>query len=243
MKTKDFIRFGNTKIKYDIVYSNKRKNATLKVYPLMAVEISVPKDLSRKHIRQLVKNKSGWVIKQLTWFNELAQLKSDKEYVKGETYLYLGRQYRLDIKKDDMAPQTTILGKNLIINLPKNTEKDKIKKIVKVALLWWYKEQSENKIQEIIKSYSQKLGISKPKFVIKNQFKRWGSCTSKNLIIFNFRISMAPVSQIEYIVAHELCHTKIKDHSMAFWKLLSRAMPDYNTRKETLRKDGWQYSL
>ena len=54
---------------------------------------------------------------------------------------------------------------------------------------------------------------------------------------------MAPVSQIEYIVAHEICHVKVKDHSINYWKLLKSIMPEYGNRKEELKKDGWQYVL
>ncbi|NIA02978.1 MAG: DUF45 domain-containing protein [Nitrospirae bacterium] len=98
-------------------------------------------------------------------------------------------------------------------------------------------------MKESIKYYSKKLGIKEPDFIIKNQYKRWGSCTSKNILIFNFRIAMAPVSQMNYIITHELCHIKVKDHSPEFWKLLRSIMPDYDDRKERLRKEGWGYVL
>lgn len=243
MITHDSIHFGTTQIKYDIIYSHKRKNATLAVFPLKQVEITVPENLEREHIQNLVRKKGGWIVKQILWFDEIAQIDSTKEYVNGETFLYLGRQYRLKIIKHNGKAQAKLIGKYLTVTQPEKTAKSKIKKIIKAAIWQWYRQQASKKIEESIKYYSTKLGIEEQKFIIKNQYKRWGSCTSKNSLNFNFRIVMAPVSLLNYIVAHELCHVKIKDHSPQLWKLLRSIMPDYEQRKEQLRKEGWQYVL
>lgn len=239
----DSVQYGMTRIDYDIIYSEKRKNATLAVYPMKDVEIRVPKDLEREHIQRLVKKKADWVIKQIYWFDEISQLESFKEHVSGETYLYLGRQYRLQVKKERGRAQAKIVGKNLIVMLPFNTPKKYIKKTIKTTIWRCYRKQTEHKVKELIEQYSKKIGVKPPNFSIKNQYKRWGSCTSKNHLIFNFRLSMAPVSQIEYVIAHELCHIKIKEHSKEYWNLLRSILRDYEDRKEALKKDGWQYTL
>lgn len=243
MITEDCIQFGSTTINYDIVYSDKRKNATLAVYPMKEVEIRVPKHLEQEHIQRLVKKKADWVIKQFIWFDEITQLDSSKEHVNGETYLYLGRQFRLQIKKGEERAEAKIIGRNISVNLPINTPKKYEKKIIKAVIWKFYRQQTEEKVEELVKKYSKRLGIALPKFMIKNQYKRWGSCTSKNQLIFNFRLSMAPVSQVEYVVAHEICHTKIKDHSSEYWKRLKSVLPEYEARKEALKKDGWKYIL
>ena len=243
MITKDSIQFGATKIDYDIVYSNKRKNATLAVYPMKQIEISVPKTLEKEHIQRLVKKKANWVIKQIVWFDEISQLDSAKEHVNGETFLYLGRQYRLKTNYGNGKAEAKLLGRYLSVMLPEEISTKDTKKTIKAAVWQWYRTRSEEKVAEIVKRHCNKLGIPQPEFMIKNQIKRWGSCTSKNFLIFNFRIAMAPVSQIEYVVAHELCHIKHKDHSTEYWKLLRSILPDYELRKEALRKEGWQYVL
>ncbi|HLP79241.1 MAG TPA: SprT family zinc-dependent metalloprotease [Acidobacteriota bacterium] len=243
MITEDCIQFGSTTINYDIVYSDKRKNATLAVYPMKEVEIRVPKHLEQEHIQRLVKKKADWVIKQLLWFDEITRLDSSKEHVNGETYLYLGRQFRLQVKKAEGRAEAKIIGRNIGVNLPINTPKKYEKKIIKAAIWKFYRQQTEEKVEELVKKYSKRLGIEPPKFMIKNQYKRWGSCTSKNLLIFNFRLSMAPVSQVEHVVAHEICHIKVKDHSSEYWKQLKSILPEYEVRKDAIKKDGWQYVL
>lgn len=245
MIMRDFIKFGSTRIDYTIVYSDRRKNASLAVYPMKLVEITVPHDLKKEHVQILVRKKADWIIKQILWFEEITLIDSSKEYVNGETYLYLGRQYRLKIITEDGKAQAKLIGKYLTVTLPSNVNvhKRKTKKTTKAAIWQWYREQLQMKISEAIRRYCKKLGIKEPRFMIKNQYKRWGSCTSKNQLIFNFRIAMAPMSQLEYVVAHEMCHIKYKDHSNKYWKLLCSIMPDYEIRKEALRKDGWQYAL
>ena len=243
MIVQDSIQFGTTTINYDIVYSNKRKNATLSVYPLKLVEIRVPSNLEQDHIQNLVRKKAHWVMKQILWFDEIVQMDTIKEHVNGESYLYLGRQYRLKIIKNHEKPQAKLIGKYLTVWLPENIPKNKEKKTAKAAIWKWYREQANKKIAETIKTYSKKLGISQPTYKIKNQYKRWGSCTKKDELIFNFRIAMAPIALLQYIVAHEMCHIKNKDHSNKFWKQLQTIMPDYEQRKERLRKEGTQYVI
>ncbi len=240
--TQDSIQFGTTTINYDVIYSAKRKNATLSVYPMKQVEISVPSGLEREHIQRLVRKKAGWVLKQILWFDEIVQIDSQKEHVNGETFLYLGRQYRLKIVRSSEKAKAKLRGKYLYVTIP-NAGNSKDKKIIKAAVWDWYRKQAGRKVTEAVCLYSRILGIELPKVIIKNQYKRWGSCTSKNTLNFNFRIVIAPVSLLNYVAAHELCHIKHKDHSPKFWKLLKTIMPDYEDRKERLRKEGRQYTL
>lgn len=242
MITQDSIQFGTTTISYDIIYSERRKNTTLSVYPLKQVEISVPSNLEREDIQRLVRKKAHWIVRQMVWFDEIVQMNSVKEYVNGETYLYFGRQYRLKIIRNKKA-QAKLIGKYLTVFLPEKTPKTDEKKLIKASIWKWYKQHAQRKIDETIKQYSKKLGIEAPKFTIKNQYKRWGSCTKKNTLNFNFKITMAPASLMHYVVLHELCHIKNKDHSKMFWKLLKGIMPDYEKRKDRLRREGSQYVM
>ncbi|MEE8381899.1 MAG: M48 family metallopeptidase [Thermodesulfobacteriota bacterium] len=90
-------------------------------------------------------------------------------------------------------------------------------------------------IEQRVKRYGKRLGVLPRDIKIKDQKKRWGSCSNNGILRFNWRISMAPVSIIDYIVVHELCHLKIKSHSPDFWKLVSLALPDYQERREWLK--------
>jgi len=242
MISEDRIQFGGTSICYTITQSSRRKNITFVVYPGKQVEVKVPLDMGEAEIRKQVRKKAQWIIKKLDFFENLSQIDSSKEYVIGETYLYLGRQYRLRVIRENGKNEAKLRGKYLEVTLTDKSRKSN-RDLIRIAVWEWYRNQSHKKIGDAIKRYCKKIGINIPSFIIKNQYKRWGSCTSKNNLIFNFRAVMAPISQLEYIVAHEICHLRYKDHSTKFWKQLYAIMPDYQERKERLQKDGWQYSL
>lgn len=243
MLENDRIQYGVTAIPYSISYSRRRKNATIVVHPTKKVEVKVPLKAEPGDIRNLVQRKAKWVVKHVEWFDQFQYTGYEKEYVNGETFLYLGRQYRLKILRKDGEKVARLKGKYFEVSIPSNVYGESKEELIKEALFDWYQTHTKEQVDKVIGTYSKKLGIEKPDFKVKYQFKRWGSCTNKNKLNFNFIIAMAPMSQLEYIVAHELCHIKYKSHSSYFWRLLRILMPDYELRKENLRKDGWQYTL
>jgi hypothetical protein len=236
----DCIKYGETTIPYSISYSRRRKNATIVVHPTKKVEVKVPIKAESQDIRNLIQRKAKWVVKHIEWFNQFQYLDTEKEYVNGETFLYLGRQYRLKIFKSDNEHYARLKGKYFEVAIPSVKGKEEL---VRDALFDWYQIHANEQIGRIVEVYSKKLGVEKPHFKVKYQSKRWGSCTNKNQLNFNFLIAMAPMSQIQYVIAHELCHIKYKNHSSDFWQSLRVVMPDYELRKDNLRRDGWKYVL
>ena len=239
---KDSVRFGASTIKYGIVFSSRRKTASLSVYPLKEVEIRVPESLRKSEIRELVRKKAPWIARQMKWFDQIIRAESPKEHVNGESYLHLGRQHRLKIARNGEKPKAETEGRYLRVSVPKRASEEREKNIVKAAIWKWYREEAAEKIGEAVEAFSIRLGIPKPRFRVKDQSKRWGSC-SGNSLNFNFRIVMAPAALMQYVVAHEMCHLKHGNHSSGFWKELRTVMPDFEERKERLRREGGQYAL
>lgn len=239
----DSIQYGTTTIPYSISYSSRRKNVAIAVYPTKEVEIRVPSRTNPEVIKKLMQNKAHWVVKNIEWFNQFQYVSAKKEYVNGETFLYLGRQYRLKIIKSRDDVVAKLRGRYFEVSVPANILENEKIEMVKEALFSWYKAHTEDVILEVVKKYSKKLGVQTPDVKVKYQLKRWGSCTRSDVLNINLQIAMAPMSQIEYVVAHELCHLKYKNHSSDFWQSLRVIMPDYEMRKDNLRKEGWRYSL
>ena len=239
----DSITFGTTAITYAITYSSRRKHVAIAVTPNKRVEVLAPSHLDQAAIQDLVRRKASWVKEQLEWFDQINNLTASREYVNGETFLYLGRQYRLKIIYDGKKALAKLKGKYFEVTLPEHTRDEKKREAVKRALWRWYRSHAEEKIGELVQSYSKRLHIETPGFKVKYQAKRWGSCSKDNGLNINLRVIMAPMSQIEYVVAHELCHQKYKDHSAEFWQLLRLVMPDYEIRKDNLKRDGRMYTI
>ena len=239
----DSIEFGTSRIDYDIKYSARRKNLSIAVYPSKKIEVLAPPGLSQEEIQGALKKKAGWVKERLDWFEQMSQLTVDREYVSGETFLYLGRQYRLKIVYSTKRTSIKLRGKFFEVTLSQSIPEQDRREAVRRAMWRWYRAHAQARIEKIVGHYSARLRIEPPEFRVKYQAKRWGSCSKDDVLNINLRISMAPLSQIEYVVAHELCHLKYKDHSADFWQLLRLVMPNYEVRKENLRRDGWRYVL
>ena len=149
MIEQDSILFGKTQIDYDVVYSPRRRNATLAVYPLKQVEITVPSNIQQEKIKTLVERKAVWVIKQLVWFDQITQISSTKEYVNGESFLFLGRQYRLKLNKENGKTEVRLRGRELEVTLKKQADSKDVKTLIKVAIWHWYREQALKNILRV----------------------------------------------------------------------------------------------
>ena len=239
----DTIQFGTTSIAYTIIHRKRRHNLAIEVHPDMSVTVLSPPKVSRERIRKLVEKKAPWIMKKLVWFGQIRQYTDPKEYVTGEAVLYLGRPYRLKIHNSVDKPHVRLWEGHLEVALPASQDGEEYRRAVRAAMIDWYRDHAIQKIDECVSRYSTILGIPKPQFKVKKMTKRWGSCSKKNSLNFNLNIVLAPSTQMEYVVAHELCHFRHKDHSARFWTHLRRVMPDYNLRREMLRKEGWRYVI
>ena len=243
MSSAGVVRYGTTIITYAISYSARRKKATIAVHPDKNVAVTVPKGTSPEIVQNLVLKKAPWVLEQIGAFDQIAMTPASKEYVNGETFLYLGRQYRLKVLRGYGNTSVKLVGGYFEVTVPDDMHPEQQRDLVRRTLCKWYEEHALQKVQEVVRKYAQRLHFDVPQVRIRHQLKRWGSCNKDSVLNINVLITMAPMTQVEYVVAHELCHLMYKDHSTEFWDLLRLVMPDYEIRKEKLRKEGRRYVL
>lgn len=241
--TSDLIDFGTTSILYKIEYRKYRRHLAIEVHPDLTVRVLAPTRASKQKIQDIVKKKAPWILKKIVWFDQMRQFTAPKEYVNGETFLYLGRQYRLAIHNGVNTGSVRLNEGYLEVAVPFQDNDQDCRHIIQAAIIEWYRDHADQKIDGIVNHYAKVLELSAPHYKLKIMAKRWGSCTQNNNLNFNMKIIMAPTNQIEYVVAHELCHIRHKNHSARFWKHLRQIMPDYEIRRESLRKEGWKYTL
>ena len=99
-----------------------------------------------------------------------------------------------------------------------------------------HKEAARELVRGRLEYFNTQYGYKIGRVSIKNTRSRWGSCSSKGNLNFNYRIALLPKHLVDYVVVHELCHLGQFNHSPAFWNLVARTIPDYVTRREELRK-------
>ena len=224
-------RDGNGYI-VEIIRANRRKTVDLRVED-GAVSIVVPHHVSLEKVTQIVTQKRAWIQEKLALHREAAPI-SDKEFVSGEAFPYLGRNYRLKVEQANFEPVRLVQGR-LVVRVPQGSEQQHM---VRNALVRWYKRQAEQKLREKVARFAPLVGV-KPTAVNIRSFKsRWGSCTAQGKLEFNWQITMAPNRMVDYVVIHELCHLLHHDHSSAFWREVSRVMPDYAECRLWLRENG-----
>jgi hypothetical protein len=221
----------------EVIRTDRRKTADIRVEE-GAVSVVIPSDLPIERVDSLLKEKRQW-IKEKILLHRQALPVSAKQYVSGESFPYLGRNYRLKVERGNFAPVRLLSGRLLVV-LPQGVEQPHM---VRNALVRWYKRLAAQKLQEKVKRFAPMLGVEPVGVSIKTFKSRWGSCSAKGRIDFNWKIMMAPNRIVDYVVVHELSHLKQYDHSPKFWKEVERVMPDYAECKEWLKVNAGQLEI
>lgn len=231
---KQSVFFGQIEIVYAVNLCN-RKTLAIHVHPNGQVIVDAPITASNEAIAEKVKKKARWIFKQKLQFEAYPPALPQRQYISGETHRYLGRQYRLLVTKGS-ADQVKLVHGRLIVE---TTHPDKREK-VKILLQDWYRLRAKAIFSErydICVRQVAKLDIQHHQgFQLRFMPKRWGSCTAQGNIILNPELIAAPKDCIDYVITHELCHLKERNHSQAFYKLLAVVMKDWELRRKRLNE-------
>lgn len=215
-------------IEYQIKYSN-RKTLNISVERDRSIIVRAPHYLTADKIDKIVQSKRQWIKEKLNHTQKYPLVTESKEFVSGETLMYLGKNYQLHVVDEEFEGiQFDQRFKISKANQPKANELFKK----------WYLKQALIKIEPLATKYAKSLGVQYNQFKTSEMKYRWGSCTPANNIIFNWRIIKAPMYVLEYLVAHELVHLLENNHTPRFWNILSIQVPNYQKAKNWLKKHG-----
>jgi predicted metal-dependent hydrolase len=215
-------------IEYQIKYS-KRKTLNISVERDRSIIVRAPHNLTLEKIDQVVQSKRHWIKEKLNHAQKYPLISSSKEFVSGETLMYLGKNYQLLVVDEDI--EEIEFDQRFKISKTNQSQANELFKK-------WYLKQALLKIEPLATQYAKSLGVEYNQFKTSEMKYRWGSCTPANNIIFNWRIIKAPVYVLEYLVAHELVHLLENNHTPRFWNILSIQVPNYERAKSWLRKNG-----
>lgn len=208
-----------------------RKTLSLTVLPDISIVVRCPIKAKQDRIDAFLKKKWLWLEEQIKYFKKYQRKNINKEYVSGESFLYLGRQYKLNIKASSV--DSVSLNKGVIVC--NTTDSAKNNSSIRNLINKWYLEKAKLIFSE---RYNEVFGRfnynNKPKLSIKKMDKRWGSFVRGKSIILNPLLIQTSKDCIDYVITHELCHVKYRDHSKAFYKLLRSKCPGWEIIKEKL---------
>ena len=217
-----------------VIQRSKRKSMTIAIQPDGNLLVKVPLFLSDDEIIKWLKTKTGWIIRQRAKILERQQESLPKQYVTGESFLYLGREYVLNVRLSEGRAGMVGLVEDKIVLFTKNDDGKMVQKI----LSDWYDKQAKTIIGKRVCYYAQQMGETYGRITIKSQKKRWGSCSSARNLNFNRWLIMAPQEVLDYVVVHELCHLRQMNHSKEFWKEVEVVLPNYKLHKKWLENNG-----
>jgi|LSQX01.2.fsa_nt_gb predicted metal-dependent hydrolase len=234
-----FIKYGSKKI--DITVSRRRrKTLGISVSVTKGVQVAAPINASDDTIHQILSRKAPWIIEKLSHLHEIESQTPIKGFVTGDVFPYLGKDYILEITENPNAKKASVSLDNNRFNvvLPETLSTNNRPEIIRDTFILWYKKKAKEILALRIEKYSQELGVVPTALVIKGQKTIWGSCTADNKININWKILMAPLDIIDYLVVHELSHIRVKNHSKNFWSLVESILPSYRELSGWLKQNG-----
>jgi len=237
------LKIGSTIVPY-VVERSSRRRKTIEVQFLEGgrLRVAAPATASRASVEAHLRGRSATIARRMNGHARTDPV-PDREYVNGETFEYLGRQARLRILTKAIArPSARMARGRLEVILPRHSPEDRVT-IVRTALLRWYRERALRRLRNSVDYFAPHVGVQPAGVLLRAQERRWGSCSRDGVMRFNWRIVMAPAPLIDYVVVHELCHLREAYHDESFWRLVGSVLPDYQLRRERLRRAGTRFVL
>ena len=201
-------------MKYDFNIIIKKTNRTRTVSFLVKNQeliMSVPRFISDNEINKLISTKINWINKKLT-SEKLNNYFTKKNFVTGEKFMFFGKIYILKIEKK-LTQNINIMSNNIIISLIDVENHFNIKNIIRK----WYIQEAKKYLIKTNSYYEKLIGVSVSKLLFGEYKSKCGSCNSNKIVSYDWRIIMAPLEVIHYLVIHELCHITHPNHSKYFW--------------------------
>lgn len=230
------------KLQYSIVRKNRRKTASIEVSPDGRVTVKVPRFLSDDQIAQLVAGKSKWIQKTLNRNTEIRERGAQKLISDEGRIVYLGAEYQLLL--EDGLPATIELGNHsLRLRRPVAAGDTRDPQKLVLLLVGWYRARALEYTVERARYFSGMLGVQFNRIKVRSMRSRWGSCTSRGNISFDWRLITMRPNIVDYVVVHELCHLVHPNHSREFWTLVESILPDFRTRQKHLKEVEKRFSI
>ncbi|MDA1067667.1 MAG: SprT family zinc-dependent metalloprotease [Verrucomicrobia bacterium] len=218
-------------ISYEVVRSPRRKKLSITVERDRSIIVHAPNEATDASIRQAVESKRQWLFEKVNHVQKYQDRPHapGKEIANGESILYLGSTYQIELVKDKFSG-IQLLDKLL---LPAAYQSNG-----GVFLRKWYLKEANAKILPRVIKHAKELGVTFSDAKIVDNSYRWGSCTTKDNVTFNWRLIKAPMFVVDYIIIHELAHLLETNHTPRFWNIVRAKSPKAEKAKTWLKEHG-----
>jgi predicted metal-dependent hydrolase len=216
---------------YKIAWSPKRKKLTITVGRDRAVIVHAPEGTSEETVRRVIDAKRQWLYEKLRHPQKYRDQPPapGKELVSGESMPYLGKNYRIELVDSD----SKLICFDQKFFVPRSLESER-----QNAFRHWYEEKASERILPRVRQTAKALGVNVNDAKIIGSRFRWGSCTPKDNVNFNWRLIKAPMFVIDYVIVHELAHLIEPNHTPRFWNIVKAQVPGMEKAKAWLKEHG-----
>lgn len=237
------LNIGNLAIPYTLSDSTKTKYIKL-VMDINGLKVVKPTNANMDEVEKLLRTKSNWIYKHFMDFQSMKVEEYNRDWESGERVLYRGKKYNIRIfPHREQATSINFNGKRFEIFINENVSAPDRKTIIENAFRKWYMRTAYECIKDRLDYYCKIIGLSYNTLRIKEQKTRWGSCSKKGNLNFNWKLIMSPPWVIDYVVIHEVCHLRYLNHSKEYWAMVEMYMPNYQKAQEWLKKNGLGLTL
>lgn len=227
-------------IEYQLQPGSPRKTTDIVIERNGQVVVRPPASYTPEQVDALVESKRLWIYRNLAEWKDLNTAAVTREWVSGETFLYLGGSYRLRLASGQDKPLKLKDGR---FCLSRELIESGGTASARKAFEQFYADKGQLRFAERVSHFAPKVGVEVAAIRVKDMGYRWASCGRNGILNFHWKCMMAPPRIIDYITVHELCHFHHRDHKNAFWNEVDKVMPDWRERKEWLRKRGASFDI
>jgi len=220
---------------FEVRWSSRRKTVELSVERDGSLVIRAPKGTADSVLEGFVRDKTFWLYTKLAEKEALQQPVAAKEFVSGEGFPYLGKNYRLLVVDEQESPLKLEAGRFKMLRSEAAAGRGRD------LFINWYMGHARPWIRRRVALLAPRFGAAPTSVEVRELGFRWGSCGKAGGLNFNWATILLPPSVVEYVVAHELVHLLEPNHTPEFWQRVERAMPDYEQRKVWLAEHGAGY--
>lgn len=218
----------------NVIRSSRKKSMHIVIERDGTVSVQVPENIEDERILSILKSKEYEIHKKLVYWKELNKEQINRQYVSGQSFMYLGKNYNLHVVG---GQKNNLLFKDgkFLLSEKAVSPRD--------AFVKFYKKQAKLKIEERLSRYKDIVNKMPGKVEIRELPTRWASCTPTGNIYFNWKCVMAPIVVLDYLIIHELVHLEHPNHSRAFWDKVSILCPNYQQQETWLKRNGVRMTI
>ena len=217
-------------VPYAVKCSSRAKYVRLEIRIETGLTVVIPSSYNVEQLPDFLRKKGRWILGKLAEYGKGQTAVAEKKLKSGDSIPYLGRHLKVVQQHNHGTAVSVRLERNrLLVNLGSRNGH------LNLVLEWWYRQQAEKVIKKRADELCSLLGVTYGRLSIRRAKTRWGSCSRKGNLNFNWKLMMAPEPVIDYVIIHELAHLKEMNHSKNFWKVVAEHCPQWRKRKKWLR--------